>query len=98
MPKKNDTRAIFAEVAGTVFAAGREWSAYHRRCWPKNTEADREMRRSGAKDSRDISGVARALRKGDVRDAYLRAVKLDTIVRDSLPNRFWTLTEAFYGE
>lgn len=91
MQHSEKTRESLAKVAEEVRAAADKWVASHRRNWPKNTEGDREMRKCGARDAKDMRGVAAFLKKGDIPKAKEAASRLDTIVRDAIPEKFWDL-------
>ncbi|MBL8857580.1 MAG: hypothetical protein JNL28_03625 [Planctomycetes bacterium] len=54
-----------------------------------NATDDAEFRRTIQADVRALNAVADLAAAGDVRGAYLRAAKLDTVVREAIADKAW---------
>lgn len=79
-----------ARIASEIDRAAERWGD---RAYDPGT-TDSEMRRAYLSDAADLHRIASAFRHGNDHEAFTRGERLDTIVRDQLPDSFWKLVQA----
>lgn len=91
---KNEIGQFLASLAEDLKKAAQTSKEEAHRLWPSSSSSDREMRKVAARDAKEILAVASLLKSGQVSRAHDRASGLDTIVRESIPDRFWDFVES----
>lgn len=87
-------RQFLEELSTELRSTAKASKAEVDRNWPSSSSSDREMRKMGSKDAKDIRTIASLVKSGRITDAKNKAENLDTVVREILPERFWTFTES----
>jgi hypothetical protein len=79
--------AVFEMVAGDIVARAERWNEGGK----KSSKGDKKMLECYRNDRKDLKAVARLVARGKLREARDAAAELDTIVRDELPDTFFTV-------
>jgi hypothetical protein len=92
--QKNGMKEILASLATEIKSAAKSSKEEADRSWPSSSSSDREMRKMASRDAKDIRDIASLVARGRVVDAYDKAYGLDTLVRETVPDRFWKFAES----
>jgi len=84
-------KAKFEEVSNDVRKAAEEWLDG---CL-SDPLCGLEERKLARKDMRDVRKISFLLKKGDIVGARSYAERLDTLVREVVPESFWELSDNF---
>lgn len=95
--EKNEMKQFLEELSTELRAVAKASKAEVDQNWSSSSSSDREMRKMGSRDSKDIRAIAILVKSGKITTAKNKAENLDTIVREILPERFWTFSESVKG-
>jgi hypothetical protein len=92
MPK-NELKGLLQSISEEISSSAREFKQEACRSWASSSANDREMRKIARSDEKAVRAIASLVRAGRVSEAYDKASCLDTVVRETIPDRFWEFAE-----